>query len=53
MSMFSGYLNVYTPVTGYEGSGIGLSICERVVDLYGGAIWVVSTRVRGGKRVPV
>ncbi len=33
----------------FEGSGIGLSICERVVDLYGGRIWVESASGEGSR----
>ena len=33
----------------FEGSGIGLSICERVVDLYGGRIWVESPAGEGSR----
>lgn len=33
----------------FKGSGIGLSICERVVDLYGGRIWVESADGEGSR----
>ena len=32
-----------------EGSGLGLAICKRIIDLHGGAIWIVSEINQGSK----
>jgi signal transduction histidine kinase len=34
-------------VAQYEGSGIGLAFCSRIVDTYGGEIWVESELGKG------
>jgi light-regulated signal transduction histidine kinase (bacteriophytochrome) len=35
------------PRSTYEGNGIGLTICEKIVTLYGGSIWVESEPDKG------
>jgi light-regulated signal transduction histidine kinase (bacteriophytochrome) len=44
--VFSMFRRLHTQ-TEYEGSGIGLAFCARIVDTYGGQIWVESEEGKG------
>lgn len=47
---FDKVFNIFTrinPIDDFEGSGIGLAICKKVVEKYGGKIWIESDRTSG------
>jgi light-regulated signal transduction histidine kinase (bacteriophytochrome) len=35
------------PKTDYDGTGIGLAVCKRIIDRHGGKIWVESEMGKG------
>jgi len=47
---FEKVFNIFTrinPSSDFEGSGIGLAICKKIVGNYGGKIWIESERTNG------
>ena len=45
--LFDAFHEVHTPSRGRRGSGLGLAVCKRFVELHGGSIWAESVPGQG------